>query len=104
MGFFSQDCQACGESVKAPYDLPGEIAWHNKAVAITPSESIIKGPYDGYGNIDYDGMSYMDDSRMDIGGENTVYHQRCWEKLGSPTKYDGKSEDSKDQGFFYNYP
>ncbi len=102
MGFFSQDCRECGESVISPYDMPAGMEWQNEAVAITPHGSVLIGPYDGYGRIEYAPNIDMDDDRFDIGEDNTVFHRWCWEQAGKPTEYRGPSEGSSDQGYFYD--
>lgn len=93
MGFFSQDCEECGESIISPYDIPQGLEWQNEAVCITPRGSVICGPYDGYGRVD--------DHEYAIEATNTVYHRFCWERAGKPTEYLGASRGSDDQGFFY---
>jgi len=99
MGFFSQDCIECGDSIIAPYDMPAGMEWQNKAVVFTPNGSMLRGDYDGYGAVGYDadGMG-----RYDIGMDNTVYHERCWEAAGKPMEYRGPSDGADDQGFFYD--
>lgn len=92
MGFFSWDCEKCGKSIKAPYNLPTPIAWQNNCVAICKNGTVIKGPYDGYGRIA--GAELVEQ-------KPTMYHQRCWD--GDET-YKGESHWSHDQGYFYDYP
>jgi hypothetical protein len=96
VGFFSQECIECGDSVIAPYDMPKGMEWQNRAVCITPEGDIMSGLYDGYGNV---GAGY---DRYDIGENNTVYHWACWEAAGNPTRYRGPSDRAGDQGYFYD--
>jgi len=65
----------------------------NRAVAILPNGSVIKGAYDGYGRLD------------DVNAEETrewkngcvsfngplYYHEACWVVMGEPTEYTGKA-------------
>lgn len=100
MGFFSQECHECKESVVSPYDIPAGMEWQNEGVAITPMGNIITGFYNGYGVLSDDPMGDGSDA-YHIGGENTIYHRRCWEKAGKPMEYLGASPHAGDQGFFY---
>ena len=93
MGLFSWDCIGCGESIKAPYELPEDMAWQNKCVAISPNNMMEAGPYDGYGRIS-----------GQLGVDVEVWHHKCWEEAGQPMKYTEASPPSGDQGFFYDYP
>lgn len=98
MGFFSQDCHGCGDSIVAPYDIPAGLEWQNIAVAIPPTGGTVKtGPYDGYGSVGDEG-----DTCFDIGGENTVWHRACWAAAGKPDAHQGASRSSVDQGYFYD--
>ena len=99
VGFFSQDCIECGDSVIAPYDVPEGMAWQNHAVVITPRGNIKTGVYDGYGSVGDEGSDGM--GSYDIGMDNTVYHRLCWEAAGSPMRYRGPSPHANDQGYFY---
>ena len=90
MGFYSWDCEHCGESLKAPYDC--EPPWQNKGVAICANGSIIIGGYDGYGKLD-------DFNITDA--HATVYHHKCWVDADKPTDWKGESPGAADQGFFY---
>lgn len=97
MGFFSNDCKGCGESIKAPYNLPTDIAWQNECVTIHPFGIQDRGSYDGYGRIK------TEHRLVDTVGQkrNGWWHTRCYEAAGSPV-YSGPSEHSHDQGFFYD--
>jgi hypothetical protein len=86
MGMYSQRCQGiCGgrEIFAAALAEPTE-EWMTHAVVITPSGSILRGTYDGYGRVD---------GREDAIGvdNNTVYHEACWELAGKPTAHVGAS-------------
>lgn len=105
MGFFSQNCKRCGHP--ALHVRCNKInAWMTQVVVITPNGSILKGEYDGYGRLT--GLGGVDEMATTveyaIGVENTVYHQACWEVAGKPTEYEGPSEDSADQAYFYTDP
>ena len=93
MGFFSWNCRGCGESIKAPYSLPKEIAWQNKAVAIDPDGRIQTGEYDGYGSI----ADRLDDP-------TEIWHLKCWKEAGKPEHFEQASKYAEDQGFFYEFP
>jgi len=94
MGFFSQECIECGDSVIAPYDMPKGMEWQNDAVCVTPNGSILRGEYDGYGRVD--------NHEEAIWSDNTVYHLRCWAEAGKPLDYRGPSNPAGDQGYFYD--
>lgn len=102
MGLFSQDCNACDESIKSPYDLPEGIAWQNEAVVFLPNGSMVIGKYDGYGRITVDDGVVVEDA-IGFDSKATVYHRRCWDAHGRPVGYQGPSRDSADQGFFYDH-
>ena len=92
MGFFSWNCECCGESLKSPYDP--QPVWQNEGVAIFEN-GYITGEYDGYGAI----------KELDIlAGEPTIYHKKCWEESGRPMEYRGESQGAEDQGYFYGDP
>lgn len=95
MGFFSWNCKGCGKSIKAPYDLPASLDWHNTAVVLLSNGTRIIGEYDGYGRLG--GWDYGDSS----GEEPEMWHQRCWEGAGCPD-YTGASRHAEDQGYFYD--
>jgi len=95
MGFFSWNCKGCGESIKAPYDLPDELAWQNEIISIAADNTLVSGNYDGYGRIE----GYWADD--ELGRNPEVWHGECWVKAGKPTKYSGASDYAEDQGFFY---
>jgi hypothetical protein len=82
MGFFSENCQHCGHPALSAFAIDSTNAWMNDVVAITPNGSVIRGEYDGYGSVGY--------------------HFACWDQLGRPTDYKGPSEDSSDQGWFFD--
>jgi hypothetical protein len=93
MGFYSWNCSACEESIKAPYDLPSDISWQNKVHAIMPGGLELRGEYDGYGRV----SAYQLDDTVQ------VWHQRCYDKAGEQ-KYSQPSKWSDDQGYFYDRP
>ena len=104
MGFFSRLCDVCGRSIKAPYDIPKELEWQNKIVAILPDGTMIGGDYDGYGRIDTPDIVNSKPFELPSYEEPHAdwYHDRCHEAAGNPGKYTGGSEDAQDQGFFYD--
>ena len=95
MGFFSWNCKGCNESIKAPYDIPESITWHNDAVCLFENGRVVLGSYDGYGRLDC-GLEIEDDSVE-------WWHQQCWNKADKP-KFTGPSQHAGDQGFFYDDP
>ena len=96
MGFFSWDCKGCGESIKAPYDIPSKIAWQNDAVAIVDGPTIHRGEYDGYGHIGGIDIQYVADAPE-------MWHEKCWCEAGQPMVFTEASKHADDQGFFYGY-
>ena len=103
MGFFSWKCEGCGESIKAPYDIPKELEWHNKIVVIIPDGTMLGGDYDGYGRVITDEIVNSTPFQLPTWGtpQADVWHDKCHEEAGSPTAYTGGSESAPDQGFFY---
>ena len=92
MGFFSWNCRGCGESMKAPYDLPDEIEWQNRVVVHTEDHRTLIGRYDGYGRVAY----------TDIDSDNPdCWHFECHQAKGGPGKYIQSSDYADDQGYFY---
>ena len=94
MGFFSWNCKGCNESIKAPYDIPKEMAWQNEAVLMCEDGTMVCGDYDGYGRV-----GHFDIGRNEDAPE--LWHKKCWEESGQPMKYSGASDYAEDQGFFY---
>tara|TARA_S200002703_G_C3781584_1_gene240830 strand:- start:765 stop:1058 length:294 start_codon:yes stop_codon:yes gene_type:complete len=94
MGFFSWNCKGCGESIKAPCDIPKTMMWQNYCVVLLPNGSVIIGSYDGYGRVE--GWEYED-------GEHEMWHKQCWHSADKPS-YSGPSQHASDQGFFYDDP
>ena len=92
MGFFSWNCRGCGESMKAPYDLPLDLRWQNDVVVITEDNKIISGDYDGYGEVGYEDIT---DYRFEC------WHKRCYISNGQPRTFTKSSDYAKDQGYFY---
>ena len=92
MGFYSWNCRGCGESMKAPYDLPKKMEWQNKVVVLTEFGQTLKGDYDGYGR---GGWEDIESDRPEC------WHQECYEVHGEPKKYSEPSQYASDQGFFY---
>jgi hypothetical protein len=99
MGFFSCLCSECNESIKAPYDLPSNIAWQNLAIAIQPDGNGIFGEYDGYGKI----VKHDTREVVEVPEGCTWRHVACAAEMDSPDgfKYTEGSEYAADQGYFY---
>jgi len=93
MGFFSWNCKGCGQSIKAPYNLPGDIAWQNDAVCQLENGTRVVGKYDGYGRL---GSIEGDDLFM-----AEWWHQKCFKAAGRPN-FTSRSTDAQDQGYFYD--
>jgi len=94
MGFFSWNCKGCNESIKAPYDIPKEMAWQNDAVLLCENGEFVSGDYDGYGRVGHFDIGWNDDVPE-------LWHKKCWEQAGEPREYTGASDYAEDQGFFY---
>ena len=93
MGFFSWNCRVCGKSVRSTYSTDESDAWMREVVAIESDGSIVRGEYDGYGRVGFHELVYSPN-------EPDLYHRRCYEQAGTPTKYQGGSHPARDQGFF----
>jgi len=91
MGFFSYNCKGCGHSLLSGYATNAINRWMTDGVAIQRDGALFYGGYDGYGRLD--GEEFADDS--------TVWHDACWNLSGRPL-YDGASECSDDQGYFFD--
>lgn len=92
MGFFSNDCNGCGHSIRHRGATMPESRWMSQAVAMDKEGSRLMGEYDGYGNIG--GMSDGDG----LMGYDT-WHRKCWELAGKP-EFTKASRSSHDQGHF----
>jgi len=92
MGMFSWNCLACGFSLRECRHC-SEDNWMGNAVVLTPGGSILKGGYDGYGQVggDYN-LGHQIDRKF------SVYHRACWELVGKPTEYTKPSPYARDQG------
>ena len=94
MGLFSFNCKSCGHP--ALYSTLNSINWWmNDVVVIFKDGQSITGMYNGYGTV---GSS---ERRLTSSEIFTLYHTACWEVLGKPAKYAGKSKSAADQGHFY---
>lgn len=94
MGFFSQDCTSCGHPLLCAAATDPINRWMTHGVAIDARGNVVTGEYDGYGA--------LDGHEEAVGGEATVWHRDCWDKAGQPTAYQGVSEGSADQGWFFD--
>ena len=106
MGFSSWDCAGCGESVKAPHDLPPQLAWQNELVAILPDGTMLAGVYDGYGRMTSSPDKGPATVTITLPGwgelQPQVWHKRCHADAGAPQSFTGPSESAADQGYFYS--
>ena len=91
MGMFSWDCEVCHHPLLSQGATESLNGWMTRGVVLLEDGSIMHGEYDGYG--------CLNDNEID-GGQ--VYHQRCWELSGNPTKFVGESRSSRDQGWFFD--
>lgn len=96
MGLWSWCCKGCGNSILCAGATNEINAWMNRAVAITPDESILRGSYDGYGR--------LNGREIDPNGDHEValWHESCWILAGKPTEYQEPSKSAKDQGYFFD--
>ena len=102
MGFFSWNCKGCGESIKAPYNLPKELTWQNSAVAyagLYDSDSVIYGSYSGYGMLETD----HGEIGLDL-DDVCIWHERCYEADLDMYPTEDYSRHAEDQGYFYDRP
>jgi hypothetical protein len=95
MGFFSWNCNGCGQSIKAPYQLD-ELEWQCKTV-VKFSGEVYVGTYDGYGKVELDGGG--EEEIWGGGEEPEMWHSRCWDGKFTGTP----SESAADQGYFFDY-
>jgi len=96
MGLFSWNCKQCGESIKAPFEVPVDIEWQNEAILLCEDGTMVCGDYDGYGRVGGANIEFKTSNPE-------LWHKKCWEKAGQPMKYSGPSDYAEDQGFFYDY-
>ena len=105
MGFYSFKCKSCGESIKAPYELPESMAWQNEVVVVIDENTAHYGAYDGYGRV-----NTADSTFERVKEEHGVWHDQCFVEL-----YEGDdcllidysdlaSLSASDQGYFYDRP
>ena len=110
MGFFSFNCKRCGESLKAPYELPVTMTWQNRVVAVTPEGQRIAGFYDGYGRVNLDApvldlwCYQIPTVRSTHHAQAALWHERCAPVRPLIYLYRRKTLDCQDQGYFYDRP
>jgi len=92
MGFFSWDCESCGHPMLSPSATEDKNGWMSNCVALGENGSVLVGKYDGYGRLDGMEIDYI---------KPCVYHADCWVHKNKPG-YTGESNDSGDQGFFFD--
>lgn len=102
MGFFTQDCKGCGKPLLSHYahEHKGAPFWMTEGVAITPDGGVFIDTYNGYGRLNENAEN--EDAPFAVGGENTVWHQACWDLAGAPRAYAGPTPRSADQGWFFS--
>lgn len=98
MGMFSWDCKKCQHPALSDMAAEPINAWMNEVIVYTKDGDVFRGTYDGYGRVE---LGCGDDVELGNLGDFTLYHEACWEAAGRPG-YDGASDDSLDQGWFFN--
>jgi hypothetical protein len=97
MGFYSWDCKVCGHPMLSGHASNSTNNWMEDVVVVTTRGKVMEGNYDGYGRVDGEEIN-----AMSSGAQPACYHEHCWKHVGSPTKWDKGSVNSKDQGFFFD--
>lgn len=108
MGLFTQSCTQCHNPLLAYFNVEMINKWMSQGVSITQEGILVTGVYDGYGTLvtdDEDEIrcvgNHFDPDGGFAGTGPTVWHQVCWRIAGSPTKWQGESDYSPDQGHFF---
>jgi len=99
MGFFSFNCEGCGQSLRSYHAVNAASSWMQSAVVYTADGKFHQGAYDGYGRLETasENVELLD-------GACTVYHQRCWRLLGRPKGFlPVASGAAADQGYFTDF-
>jgi hypothetical protein len=94
MGFYSWECQGCGQSIRNHHACNKDSAWMNEAVLLRPKEYPKVGHYDGYGRLET-----VAGDVLELGDDPALYHRTCWHLLGKP-KFEKPSRYARDQGHF----
>jgi hypothetical protein len=83
---------------------PNSNWWMKHVIAINPDGSIQHGEYDAYGRIDGQDMWLYTKGEHGAGDarDPDCYHQACWVAAGRPRTWTGGSENSVDQGHFFD--
>jgi hypothetical protein len=92
---FSTNCRACGHPLLSHGATSLINRWMTQAVAVFKEGSILKGEYDGYERIG----GYNNDVQLE---DASVYHRACYDVIGKPMDFAGRSQNSDDQGWFFN--
>ena len=104
MGFFSWECNHCGRAVLSKEATEPntyiEKAWCTVRAQQSEDHEPVYGFYDGYGRVEA-GERGTISVKPDGLGDPCFYHQRCWGKAGTPTKFKA-SRSAENQGFFIN--
>jgi len=98
MGFYSYNCQGCGQSLRSHYAVTRVSSWMQSVVVYTQANQFYQGAYDGYGRVE---TASTEINLLDA--PNTVYHQRCWRLLGRPKGFVSPAQNAPDQGYFTRY-
>lgn len=107
MGFFSNTCPHCNDSIKAPYGLTEEAAWQNAMTVILADGTKHEGLYNGYGRCEtgsdvVDLQETLSDAAWDV-PDYAWFHTACYKAAGSPSVVVEPSKHATDQGYFYNH-
>jgi hypothetical protein len=99
MGFFSWDCKGCGRAALSRHAVKDAepFAWMTQVIVLDANGGRIIGEYDGYGRVESAGRT----TELMDGPEPCLYHYDCWCACQQPG-YDGPSERSRDQGWFFD--
>ena len=107
MGFFSWDCRGCGHPMLSEYATNHINNWMRDVVVVEHDGNIVKGEYDGYGRVFFNGGWEGHELKYGPWVDNSTclnepgcWHKACWELAGKPTDYE-PSAMSDDQGFFF---
>jgi hypothetical protein len=81
--------------------------WMRDVVVVEHDGNIVKGEYDGYGRVFFNGGWEGHELKYGPWVDNSTclnepgcWHKACWELAGKPTDYE-PSAMSDDQGFFF---
>ena len=105
MGMFSWNCKACGHPLLSTPATEENNKWMSKGVALSPGE-IVKGTYDGYGNL-Y--QTYYHGDVSVLGDEKKIFTEHVYNTsnwlLSLPCHafvQDAQSNVVSEQWFYYD--